>query len=262
MSKKWMCIALLVFAVPTCFAAGATTAKVDGKEEPKLSLEDVNVDKISETLGHLIVRHLENPGFKFNVAKIMEGMKNEAAGKPSPMSEEEYEQTVSMIQENLFVQLAEKNLGAAVAFLEKNAKEEGVISLNPKLQYKVVAAGDGEVVNAESIPLVHYTGKLMDGTAFSSSKESNRPISLPIKQTIPGFTEGLVGMKKGEKRVLYIHPELAYGVSGHLPPNSLLIFEVEIVEADTKAALSQTAEGLQAGEETIVSSESEEISPK
>ena len=56
---------------------------------------------------------------------------------------------------------------------------------------------------------------------------------MPIKQSIPGFAKGMLGMKEGEKRVLYIHPELAYGLTGQLPPNSLLIFEVEIVKANS-----------------------------
>lgn len=238
--KKWFYIALFIAAPFFCFAEEKAPAE-------KITLESIDVDKVSQTLGHLIVRHLDNPGFKFNVVKIIEGMQAESEGKASPMSEEEYEQTVSMIQENIFLQLSEKNLSAAASFLEKNAQEKDIISINPKLQYKVLQAGESSsepntVVSAESVPLVHYTGKLLDGTVFSSSKDSNHPISLPIKQTIPGFTEGLIGMKKGEKRVLYIHPELAYGVSGHLPPNSLLIFEVEILEIDTKPAVAQIEE--------------------
>ena len=137
-----------------------------------------------------------------------------------------------MIQEKIFLETAEKNLTDAASFLENNAKNEGIICLSAKLQYQISEQGKGEKVGPESEPLIHYTGKLLDGTIFASSHESGDPITLPIKQTIAGFSEGLVGMVQGEKRTLYIHPELAYGVSGHLPPNSLLIFEVEIVEAN------------------------------
>lgn len=204
--------------------------------ESKLSFTDQDVEKISETLGHLIVRHLQNPGFTFRLEKIIQGIQDEAAGKPSPLSEEEYEQTIAMIQESLFLKEAEKNLSEATQFLEKNAHETGVISVDDKLQYKVAACGSGEIVNADSVPLIHYTGKLLNGSVFASSREGESPISLPIKQTIPGFSKGLVGMKEGEKRILYIHPELAYGVAGHLPPNSLLIFEVEIIKSHVAQA--------------------------
>ena len=73
---------------------------------------------------------------------------------------------------------------------------------------------------------------------------SNRS-ALPIKQSIPGFAKGLVGMKEGEKRILYIHPELAYGLAGHLPPNSLLIFEVEIVKAHALSSNEVTQNALE-----------------
>ncbi len=225
--------------------AEKTDAKVEAKVDVK-SAPVVDVDKVSETLGHLIVRHLDNPGFKFNIEKIVQGIKDEREGKAAPMSEEEYETMIGQIQESIFNQMAEKNLESANAFLEKNAKEEGIVSVNPKLQYRVLQAGEGAAVEKEGSPLVHYTGKLLDGTTFSSSKESGKPITLPIKQTIAGFSEGLVGMKKGEKRVLYIHPELAYGVSGHLPPNSLLIFEVEIVETEAKVATAEEAKPAEA----------------
>lgn len=247
MSKKWIPLAMLALspylygaeAAKKEAAVDAKAEKVEAKVEAKTEVKSapvVDVDKVSETLGHLIVRHLDNPGFKFNIEKIVLGIKDEREGKPAPMSEEEYEQMIAQIQENIFTQMAEKNLGDANAFLEKNSKEEGIVAINPKLQYKVSKQGEGEGITADATPLVHYTGKLLDGTVFSSSVESGKPISLPIKQTIAGFSEGLAGMKKGEKRTLYIHPELAYGVSGQLPPNSLLIFEVEIVETDAKTA--------------------------
>ena len=236
MSKKWIAFTLLTLCPVLGQAEEKAEAKLEVKEEAVKNAPTVDVDKVSETLGHLIVRHLDNPGFKFNIEKIVQGIKDEREGLAAPMSEEEYELMIGQIQESIFTQMAEKNLESANAFLEKNAKEDGVVAINPKLQYKVLAAGEGTAIEKECIPLVHYTGKLLDGTVFSSSKESGKPITLPIKQTIAGFSDGLVGMKKGEKRVLYIHPELAYGVSGHLPPNSLLIFEVEIVETDTKVA--------------------------
>lgn len=196
-------------------------------------LQEIDREKISEALGHLIVRQLKNPGFEFNLDKIVQGMQDERSGKPSPMSEEEYEQTIYTIQENLFLQTAEKNLAQAVAFLHINSETPGVTKLDEKLQYKITQSGVGEEVGPESIPLIHYKGSLIDGTVFANSQERNEPLSLPMQQTISGFSKGLIGMKEGEKRTLYIHPELAHGISGQLPPNSLLIFEVEVVKANS-----------------------------
>lgn len=63
-------------------------------------------------------------------------------------------------------------------------------------------------------------------------RRNKEPILLPLTKVIPGFSQGMQGMKEGEVRVLYIHPDLAYGTAGQLPPNSLLIFEVKLIEAN------------------------------
>lgn len=195
---------------------------------------EINMDELSETLGHLLVRHLVTPtGFKFSLEKITQGMKDEMENKPSPLTEEQYEEMIGLIQEKLFEEVAAKNLMQANKFLEENKAKESIVTLNEKLQYKVLEVGGGEKVTSESSPLIHYEGKLLDGSLFASSLESGEPIVLPIAQTIEGFSKGLTGMSEGEKRVLYIHPDLAYGVHGHLPPNSLLIFEVTIIKANS-----------------------------
>ncbi len=214
------------------FMIVANISLLIGEEET--AFEKIDVDAISKTLGHLIVRHLDNPGIDFNIEQMVQGIKDEKAGNPSPMSEEEYEQTIALVQEKIFLKTAENNLEEANLFLEKNAHENDIVSLNEKLQYRISHEGTGEAVNSDSTPLIHYTGKLLDGTVFSTSHENEKPVPLPIKQTIAGFSKGLMGMKEGEKRELYIHPDLAFGVEGHLPPNSLLIFEVEIVKIDSE----------------------------
>jgi peptidylprolyl isomerase len=194
--------------------------------------EEIDYPKLSETLGHLIVRQVSQAGFPFDLDRVIQGIKNERNGKASPLTEEEYEQAICQLQEQLFMQTAEKNLAQADAFLKENADKAGIQSIDPKLQFFVAHEGTGETIGPDSTPLIHYTGKLIDGTVFASSASIGEPVVLPIKQSIPGFAKGLIGMKEGEKRVLYIHPELAYGLTGQLPPNSLLIFEVEVVKAN------------------------------
>jgi len=200
--------------------------------EEKSSLDQIDREKIAETLGHLIVRHLVNPGFELDVERIIAGIQDERDGKPSPLSEEEYERAIYLIQEHMFNLDAERNLSEAQNFLEKNVAQKGIQAIDNQLQYRIEKAGSGEVVKEDSVPMIRYQGKLLNGTVFASCAAEEDPISLPMQQTIPGFARGLVGMHEGEKRTLYIHPELAYGVAGHLPPNSLLIFEVEVVKAN------------------------------
>ena len=94
--------------------------------------------------------------------------------------------------------------------------------------------GNGDLPNSGQTVVVHYTGLLEDGTKFDSSHDRGQPFSFQIGQgrVIPGWEEGLALMKPGEKRTFIIPPELGYGSrqAGPIPPNSILIFEVELVK--------------------------------
>ena len=85
----------------------------------------------------------------------------------------------------------------------KNKKEHGVVEVVPgKLQYLIIKEGTGATVEPHSSPKIHYTGKYQDGTVFGTSEEMGGPITIPLDQTIPGFSKGIMGMKEGEKRRL------------------------------------------------------------
>jgi peptidylprolyl isomerase len=191
----------------------------------------INLSQVSEAFGHLIGKNLQTLGLEFDVLQVIKGIQDSIAGKNSPMSETECVQAISMIQENAFQNQAKANLQIAEEFLTKNAKSSGIIELEPnKLQYKVEQTGHGEEVKPHCTPTIRYVGKFADGNVFGASKEGE---AISLDETLPGFTKAIIGMREGEKRVVYIHPELGYGTAGYLPPNSLLTFEIEIVKADT-----------------------------
>jgi peptidylprolyl isomerase len=202
---------------------------------PSPKAEDVtNVSKISEAFGHLIGKNLDTLGVKLDIVQILKGLEDAAAGKDSPMTDMECIQAMAAVQESNFKQQAIDNLKKANEFLLANSKNTGVISLEDgKLQYKIEQAGEGSVVEEHSSPLVRYSGKLIDGTVCEVSKETEL---MSLDETFKGFSKGVVGMKEGEKRTLYIHPDLAYQTSAGLPPNSLVTFEVEVVKADASPA--------------------------
>lgn len=207
---------------------------VPGEKQSEKPSEEVDIKKVSEAFGHFIGRNLKTSGLGFESDSFIQGIKDGMAGKPAPMSDKDYEQQMSLLQEQAFKRLSEDNLSGAEAFLKKNASEKGVIEIEPgKLQYQVVKEGQGAVVKDNNSPQVNYTGKYLDGTVFGSSQDTGGPITIPLDQTIPGFSKGLKGMKEGEVRKIFVHPDLGYGKSGHLPPNSLLIFEVELIKADS-----------------------------
>jgi FKBP-type peptidyl-prolyl cis-trans isomerase len=101
------------------------------------------------------------------------------------------------------------------------------------LKYQILKHGTGTVSpKATDTVKVHYHGTLLDGTVFDSSVERGQPISFPLNGVIPGWTEGVQLMKVGDKFKFVIPPNLAYGPnspSPKIPPNSTLVFEVELL---------------------------------
>ena len=136
--------------------------------------------------------------------------------------------------------MAGPNAEKAKKFLAENSKKEGVKTLKSGLQYKVLKSGKGKTPSAQSSVSVHYTGKLIGGKVFDSSVERGQPATFGVGQVIKGWTEGLQLMKEGDKWMLFIPPELAYGLRGSpspnpadpptIGPNEALIFEVELLK--------------------------------
>jgi FKBP-type peptidyl-prolyl cis-trans isomerase FkpA/FKBP-type peptidyl-prolyl cis-trans isomerase FklB len=101
------------------------------------------------------------------------------------------------------------------------------------LKYEVIRAGSGDKPVASDTVLVHYEGRLPDGTVFDSSYQRGEPAAFPLQGLIPGWTEGIQLMPKGSKYRFVIPPQLAYGPSGAggvIPPNATLEFDVELLD--------------------------------
>lgn len=229
MLKKTKILALA--SIMAVCAWAALTAQ-DSSSTTSSQKSEIDMKKVSEAFGHFIGRNLKSPGVSFDLDSIIQGMRDGAAGKPAPMSDKEYEAMMIKVQEMAFNRLAEDNLKAADAFMAKNAQETNVKSIVPgKLQYIVLQEGTGAVVPEHGSPNIKYVAKYIDGTVFDSSEAAGGSVTIPMDQTIPGFSKGIAGMKEGEKRRLFVHPDLAYGKTGQLPPNSALIFEVEVLKA-------------------------------
>jgi FKBP-type peptidyl-prolyl cis-trans isomerase len=117
----------------------------------------------------------------------------------------------------------------------KTDNTKGMMTMDNGLKYTIDKEGVGEIATKGSKVLVHYTGWLMDGTKFDSSKDRNKPFSFQLGagRVIKGWDQGVEGMKIGEVRTLVIPSELGYGARGAggvIPPNATLKFEVELLE--------------------------------
>ena len=119
--------------------------------------------------------------------------------------------------------------------MRQNADKEGVVSLESGLQYLILTScpADGPSPEVNEAVLAHYHGTLTDGTVFDSSVDRGEPAQFGLSQVIAGWTEALQLMKVGDKWRLFIPPAMAYGTSSPtpaIPPNSALIFDVELLE--------------------------------
>ena len=121
-----------------------------------------------------------------------------------------------------------------VKWLEELSKEEGIVTTDSGLRYKVLEKGGGQKCWPGATAKVHYEGKLQDGTPFDSSYDRGEPASFPVKAVIKGWQEGLELMTVGSRYQFFIPQELGYGERGagsDIPPYAALFFEVELLAA-------------------------------
>jgi FKBP-type peptidyl-prolyl cis-trans isomerase len=130
--------------------------------------------------------------------------------------------------------VVEKEKGQA--YIEKAAAEAGAIKTESGMVYIELQAGSGAQPQPTDKVKVHYTGKLIDGAVFDSSVERGEPVTFPLNQVIPGWTEGVGMMKVGGKARLVIPSDLAYGDSAQpgssIPAGATLDFEVELLSIE------------------------------
>lgn len=133
-------------------------------------------------------------------------------------------------KENTYLEVEKK-------FLAENATKDSVMTTPSGLQYKIIKKGTGDIPKANDEVLVHYEGRLLDGTVFDASrKHGDKPLQFRANQVIKGWTEALTMMPVGSRWQLFIPYKLAYGdrAAGQIKPYSTLIFDVELVGINKK----------------------------
>ena len=203
---------------------------------------DTEQKKLGYIIGMDIGKSLKEQGTEVDLDSLISAIKATYNGEELAMTAEEaalvrqeYVQKRQAEQQAATAVAGETNLFAGQAFLAENATKEGVITTESGLQYKVETMGTGAKPVATDTVKVHYRGTLLDGTEFDSSYARNEPISFGLNRVIAGWTEGVQLMPIGSKFMFYIGPDLAYGEGGGgpIPPNSTLIFEVELLDIET-----------------------------
>lgn len=224
--KSWLFAGLTATAL--VFAGSATAVELDTEEQ-----------KLGYMIGMDIGQSLRAQDAQVDLDALFEAVRTLYEGGTPAMTAEEAaavrQAYVAKRQEAQAAQqaaVAGQNKAAAEAFLAENGVKEGVVTTASGLQYKVETQGDGPRPGPTDTVTVHYRGTLLDGTEFDSSYARNEPISFALDRVIPGWTEGVQLMPVGSKYIFYIRPELGYGEGGggRIPPNSALIFEVELLD--------------------------------
>lgn len=166
-------------------------------------------------------------------------------GKPA-MTDDEMRAVVQDFQQKLQQKMmaqvqeqANKNKKDGDAFLVKNKKNKGMVTLASGLQYKVIKAGTGKKPTLADSVTAHYSGKLINGQEFDSSYKRGEPAAFPLNGVIKGWQEALPLMQEGAKWEVVIPPELGYGPNGvgqSIGPNETLIFEIELIAVRSQPA--------------------------
>lgn len=214
-------------------AAPASAAPAGGQPA------DQSIEQTSYLFGLTFAEQLHGVGItnQLNSDAIDRGIKDGLQGKKSTRADQQQLQAYvqSVIAESLG-----RNKAAAKDFLAKNAQEKGVKTTADGLQYKVLIPGDAKApaIAPSDEVTVNYRGKLLDGSEFDSSYARGQPATFKVNGVIKGWQEALVLMKPGAKWQLFVPPELAYGTRPQrkIPANSLLIFEVNVVSAESANA--------------------------
>jgi len=198
--------------------------------------------KASYLIGVQMAKRLKPFAADLDTAKIIQAIEDVFAGKESVVPASEEQAVMQTFQEGMQAKEAkrgESRKGDNLKWLEANGKKEGVKSTATGLQYQVMNAGGGKQAAMGTTVTVHYTGTLLDGTKFDSSVDRGEPADFPLNPggLIQGWLEAIPMMKEGDKWKLFIPSDLAYGEQGNqgIPPNSLLIFEVELIKVGAGA---------------------------
>lgn len=236
--KKTLVAALVMSSVS--LAQAADTTDLSSKEQ-----------KLGYAIGTVIGGRMSSDSESLDLTAFQAGFADAFKGNDPQMTMEEVQSTIQAFQQEQMekaqreqAKVAEEAKQKSQAWLDEKAAEDGVKKTESGLLYKVITQGDGEKPSATDKVKVNYEGKLIDGTVFDSSYKRGEPISFPLNQVIPGWTEGVQLMSVGSKYQFFIPSDLAYGPggTGPIPANSALEFTVELLAIESDADNKETEE--------------------
>jgi FKBP-type peptidyl-prolyl cis-trans isomerase FklB len=209
--------------------------EIEALKNPAFQLTDKH-KKASYSLGVLVGSNIKaQGGDSLSLDVIIAGVKDIFNNKPLLMPQQECSSTVQQYMQEAAMLKSEKAREEGQRFLTENKSKAGIITTVNGLQYQILSSGQGKTPTTSDQVTVHYTGKLLDGTVFDSSVQRGSPATFGVTQVIAGWTEALQLMHEGDKWVLFIPQNLAYGDRGagaQIPPYATLVFEIELIKVN------------------------------
>ncbi len=241
-SIRYLAVACALTLVAAC--AKQETASTD-QASSTATLES-DAQKFGYAIGIDLGKSLQPVKEDVDITALKAGLDDafsDGEPKMDDAAREEIKNTISRKMQERQVKLRADQASKAGAegekFLTENGQREGVKTTDSGLQYEVLTEGDGKHPTAEDTVTVHYKGTLINGEEFDSSYSRGQPVTFPLKNVIPGWTEGVQLMSTGAKYKFYIPAKLGYGERGagvKIGPNETLIFEVELLSFEAPAA--------------------------
>ncbi len=229
---------IVVLAVAAAGCSNGTSGPAGGELSGAESVQE----RASYAIGFSAGQQLGSQGADIDVDQLVAGLRDAFAGEEGKLTAEQMQAAMTEFQQQMMAAENERlategadNKAAGDAFLTENAGNPGIVVLDSGLQYEVIEEGTGMSPEATDQVTVHYEGRLIDGTVFDSSYDKGAPVTFPLNQVIPGWTEGVQLMKTGGKYRFFIPGDLGYGATpppGAIGPNSTLIFEVELLSVN------------------------------
>lgn len=184
-------------------------------------------EEMGHYIGFIIGKKFQDS--KISLNDIIAGIENVKKHKKARFNIEDCRKQLAHLHEKQFQEKSLQNLKNSEAFLAKIKKEPGVQEIIPgklfsKKQYQ--GASDKEIGDTG---IFHLICRTFDDQILHDTRKMNQPFKQDLDEAIPGFAEGVKGMKINERRVLFIHPDLAYQDTGWIDPNVALVLDVELV---------------------------------
>ena len=240
--NRALLLALLIAGTSSATPVVAPAQVAPGAAAPKAPA--VSPEVASYDLGLMLGSQLEHSGLanSLSLDALVRGLKEAVGGRA--VTAEERDAAVQFMRSGRDT-LAGKNRAAAREFLDRNAKQPGILTMPSGLQYRVLAAGDpnGKAPGPTDQVTVRYRASLADGTEFDRSDTHGQPATFRVSSVFKGWQEAFLAMKPGAKWQLFVPPDLGYGnnTPPMVPPGALLVYELELLKVESTPPMDPDA---------------------